>query len=69
MRKRSKILGDDEALAQCGRYQIRLETNDFAVLNHVSNVLKSQLEGSGKHYHIEYRYESEALTFLRWLLS
>ena len=69
VRNEEMNIGRYEALAQCGRYQIRLETNDVAVLDHVSKVLKNQLEGSGRHYRIEYRCESEALTFIRWLLS
>ena len=56
-------------MGDCGKYQIRLETNDVTVLNHVSKVLKNQLGRSGKQYRIEYRVETEALSFIRWLLS
>jgi hypothetical protein len=52
-----------------GKYEIKLETNDPTVLNHVSELLKNQLARSGKQYRIEYRFETEALSFVRWLLS
>jgi len=55
-------------LGDCGRYQIRLETNDVTVVRHVGEVLKNQLAGSGKQYRIEYDFEPEVLSFIRWLL-
>ena len=56
-------------LAYGGRYEIRLQTDDAAILNHVSRVLKNQLEGSGKQYRLVCRCETGALSFIRWLLS
>jgi hypothetical protein len=64
-----RTAGVVEILAYGGRYEIRLETNDVAILNHVSRLLKTQLEGSGIHYRLECRCETGALRFIRWLLS
>ena len=62
-----KTLGES-LLGDCGRYQIRLETNDVTIVNHVSEVLKNQLAGSGKQYRIECNFETEVVSFIRWLL-
>ncbi len=51
-----------------GRYQISVETDDLTVLNDVSKVLMNQLVGSEKEYRIEYRFETKASSFIRWLL-
>lgn len=58
-----------ERMGDRGKYQIRVETNDVTLLNHVSEVIMNQLAESGKQYRIEYRFETKASSFIRWLLS
>jgi hypothetical protein len=66
MKKYSEIV---ECREEHGKYQVSVETNDVALLKHVSEMLKNQLQRSGKQYRIEYRIETNTSSFIRWLLS
>jgi hypothetical protein len=66
MKKYSEIV---ECGEERGKYQVSVETNDVALLKHVGEMLKNQLQRSGKQYRIEYRIETKASSFIRWLLS
>jgi hypothetical protein len=58
-----------KSMGDRGKYQIRVETNDMTLVNDLGEALINQLAGCGKPYRIEYRFETKASSFIRWLLS